>query len=114
MGAKTVFEGPSERRGLGFAHSPLLRRKSSSACRAFWGFLLVNIGDRCRVSWFVHRASTQIACILSLGAEVSCFKSWEISESSQEAVAIRVLVTLALLGPGAYSIATTENEQTSA
>ena len=56
MGAKTVFEVPWERRGIGFAHSSLLRRKSSSVYGVFWEFILANIGDRCFDSWFVHRS----------------------------------------------------------
>ena len=49
-------------------------------------------------------ALTQVACILGLAIEASCFRAGESSELAQEALQLGFVVSVALLGPGAFSI----------
>jgi hypothetical protein len=49
-------------------------------------------------------ALSQVACILCLALEASFFKAGESSELVQEALQMGIVISVALLGPGAFSI----------
>ncbi len=66
----------------------------------FWKFLAIVVAS---IGLYTG-ALTQVACILTILVEATFFRAGEDYDFSQEALQIGFLVSVALLGPGAYSI----------